>query len=435
MCLVVTHTCYRVGMGDRQVRRTGVDRMLYNVERLGLSDIDSADVRVLKELAGATQDVRAWLAAVDVAITRRTNELHRAGQAGSAEGLLAGSGGQSARDAKAAKDRADVADAMPLFDTALQNGHVDAGHLDAIARAQRGLSDAAKAELAKEQERLLTAASGSSVDAFGRTVADVARAITAELDAQAEADRLKRLRNNSRIKRWIDADGMHNTLISLDPIRDAQLDAALQAQLASLRQRDGSADMGREQLKVDAFMELVTTAGTFKDGHAADVTVIIDWKTLNTGIHDLTVCETSSGVPLPVATIQQLCCDATIHLVTVDEGRVPLNVGTSERTATKAQRRALMAIHTTCAHPDCHVSVNHCQFHHIIPWEHGGPTDLDNLIPLCSRHHHLVHDGMWSIHLKPDRSIVWTQPNGEIYFDGHTTDRIPRTTRPPDREH
>ena len=407
--------------------------MLVNIHRLAALDAATADLPMLRQVVESVRDLRSFISSVELTVTRRTNELHRAGQAGSAEGLLAGSGGQSARDAKAAKDRADVADAMPLFDTALQNGAVDAGHLDAIARAQRGLSDAAKAELAKEQERLLAAAEGSSVDAFGRTVADVARAITAELDAQTEADRLTRLRNNSRIKRWIDADGMHNTLVSLDPVRDAQLDAALRAQLGSLRQRDGAADVGPEAIKVDAFMELISTAGTFKDGHSADVTVIIDWKTLMNGIHDLTVCETSSGVPLPVATIQKLCCDATIHLVTVDKGRVPLNVGTSERTATRVQRRALAAIHKTCAHPDCTVSVNHCQFHHIIPWEHNGPTDLDNLVPLCSKHHHLVHEGMWTIHLKPDRGIVWTQPNGDTYFDGHTTDRIP--TRPPDREH
>ena len=407
--------------------------MLVNIHRLAALDAATADLPMLRQVVESVRDLRSFISSVELTVTRRTNELHRAGQAGSAEGLLAGSGGQSARDAKAAKDRADVADAMPLFDTALQNGAVDAGHLDAIARAQRGLSDAAKAELAKEQERLLAAAEGSSVDAFGRTVADVARAITAELDAQTEADRLTRLRNNSRIKRWIDADGMHNTLVSLDPVRDAQLDAALRAQLGSLRQRDGAADVGPEAIKVDAFMELISTAGTFKDGHSADVTVIIDWKTLMNGIHDLTVCETSSGVPLPVATIKKLCCDATIHLVTVDKGSVPLNVGTSERTATRVQRRALAAIHKTCAHPDCTVSVNHCQFHHIIPWEHNGPTDLDNVVPLCSKHHHLVHEGMWTIRLKPDRSIVWTQPNGDIYFDGHTTDRIP--TRPPDREH
>ena len=407
--------------------------MLLHVHRLASLDASTADLPVLKDVLESVRDLRSFISAVEVTVTRRTNELHRAGQAGSAEGLLAGSGGQSARDAKTAKDRADVADAMPLFDTALQNGHVDAGHLDAIARAQRGLSDAARAELIKEQESLLAAAEGSSVDVFGRTVADVARAITAALDAQAEADRLTRLRNKSRVKRWVDADGMHVTLISLDPVRDAQLHAALDAQVASLRQRDGAAEIGHELLKVDAVMDLVTTGGTFTHGHAADVTVIIDWQTLTGGIHDLSVSETSSGVPLPVATIQKLCCDATIHLVTVDEGRIPLNVGTSVRTATRAQRRALAAIHKTCAHPDCTVAVNHCQFHHIIPWEHNGPTDLDNLIPLCSKHHHLVHEGMWTIHLKPDRAIVWTQPNGQIYFDGHTTDRIPTT--PPDREH
>ena len=407
--------------------------MLLHVHRLASLDASTADLPVLKDVLESVRDLRSFISAVELTVTRRTNELHRAGQAGSAEGLLAGSGGQSARDAKTAKDRADVADAMPLFDTALQNGHLDAGHLDAIARAQRGLSDAARAELIKEQESLLAAAEGSSVDVFGRTVADVARAITAALDAQAEADRLTRLRNKSRVKRWVDADGMHVTLISLDPVRDAQLHAALDAQVASLRQRDGAADVGHELLKVDAVMDLVTTGGTFTHGHAADVTVIIDWQTLTGGIHDLSVSETSSGVPLPVATIQKLCCDATIHLVTVDEGRIPLNVGMSVRTATRAQRRALAAIHKTCAHPDCTVSVNHCQMHHIIPWEHNGPTDLDNLIPLCSKHHHLVHEGMWTIHLKPDRAIVWTQPNGLTYFDGHTTDRIP--TRPPDREH
>ena len=120
--------------------------MLVNIHRLAALDAATADLPMLRQVVESVRDLRSFISSVELTVTRRTNELHRAGQAGSAEGLLAGSGGQSARDAKAAKDRADVADAMPLFDTALQNGAVDAGHLDAIARAQRGLSDAAKAE-------------------------------------------------------------------------------------------------------------------------------------------------------------------------------------------------------------------------------------------------------------------------------------------------
>jgi predicted restriction endonuclease len=45
---------------------------------------------------------------------------------------------------------------------------------------------------------------------------------------------------------------------------------------------------------------------------------------------------------------------------------------------------------------------HHCSIHHIDYWENGGPTDLDNLIPLCSRHHHKAHEGGWKLSLNPN---------------------------------
>ena len=44
----------------------------------------------------------------------------------------------------------------------------------------------------------------------------------------------------------------------------------------------------------------------------------------------------------------------------------------------------------------------HCEPHHIEYWENGGHTDLNNLVPLCSRHHHAAHEGGWKLHLDPD---------------------------------
>jgi hypothetical protein len=44
-----------------------------------------------------------------------------------------------------------------------------------------------------------------------------------------------------------------------------------------------------------------------------------------------------------------------------------------------------------------------------------GLTNIDNLVPLCRRHHHLVHEGGWKLHLDADRTLTVTQP------DGHTT--------------
>ena len=33
------------------------------------------------------------------------------------------------------------------------------------------------------------------------------------------------------------------------------------------------------------------------------------------------------------------------------------------------------------------------QLHHIVHWVDGGPTDLDQMISLCPRHHRNVHSG------------------------------------------
>jgi hypothetical protein len=78
---------------------------------------------------------------------------------------------------------------------------------------------------------------------------------------------------------------------------------------------------------------------------------------------------------------------------------VPIDVGRSKRLATVHQRRALEAIYPTCAIPDCEVIFDHCNVHHIDYWENGGATDLNNMVPLCSRHHHAAHEGGWKLQI------------------------------------
>ncbi|MGA1346358.1 MAG: HNH endonuclease signature motif containing protein, partial [Ilumatobacteraceae bacterium] len=137
------------------------------------------------------------------------------------------------------------------------------------------------------------------------------------------------------------------------------------------------------------------------------------------------VSETLSGEPLSLDTIRRLCCDAEIRLVTLAGASERIDVDRQDRVANRAQRRALAALHRTCAHPDCDVMFEHCQIHHVTPWEHGGLTNLDNLIPLCTRHHHLVHEGRWTLTLRSDRAVIWTRPDGVTHYEGYTTDRYP----------
>jgi hypothetical protein len=47
-------------------------------------------------------------------------------------------------------------------------------------------------------------------------------------------------------------------------------------------------------------------------------------------------------------------------------------------------------------------------------WETGGRTDYDNLLLLCGRHHHLVHEGGWRLAGSAmDFSIY--RPDGELW--------------------
>ena len=95
-----------------------------------------------------------------------------------------------------------------------------------------------------------------------------------------------------------------------------------------------------------------------------------------------------------------------------------LDLGRSCRLAGRAQRRALRGIYATCAIPGCAVRYDSCKLHHVIWWEDGGSTDLVNLLPLCERHHHCVHEQGWIVTLGPHRELTVTTPDGQVMTTG-----------------
>lgn len=74
-----------------------------------------------------------------------------------------------------------------------------------------------------------------------------------------------------------------------------------------------------------------------------------------------------------------------------------LDLGRTARLANRAQRRALAARDGGCAFPGCQQDHQRCQAHHVKWWEHGGRTDLDNLVLLCRFHHVLIHTGLFTV--------------------------------------
>ena len=144
-----------------------------------------------------------------------------------------------------------------------------------------------------------------------------------------------------------------------------------------------------------------------------DITVVIDARTFLDGRHDTTRLELGLGLAdngLPIDTIRRWACLGTVTPVVVAADGARILLGREKRLANRHQRRALRVIYATCAL--CDTAFEHCDIHHLHPWETGGRTDIDNLLPLCSKHHHLAHEGGWRLRLDRDRTLRVTRPGG-----------------------
>ncbi len=121
------------------------------------------------------------------------------------------------------------------------------------------------------------------------------------------------------------------------------------------------------------------------------------------------------GTRISAETLRRVACDC--GLVAVSTGGAqsdasPLNIGRRTRAIPPAIRRALVLRDRGCRFPGC----THTRFlhgHHIRHWLHGGETSVDNLVTLCTAHHHLIHEGGWSVTRSAAGELLFTSPTGK----------------------
>lgn len=122
---------------------------------------------------------------------------------------------------------------------------------------------------------------------------------------------------------------------------------------------------------------------------------------------------TSNGVALPRCDSDVFLCDCVIHRVLRAGGTV-LDYGRSTRSVPANLFRAVAARDGGCRFPHCTRPVAWCDAHHIRWWRNHGHTTLDNLILLCSYHHHLIHREPWTIQLEPTGTTIFARSDGRI---------------------
>jgi len=392
-----------------------------------------ADVAACRaELADVTV-ARGLLDARELEVVRRLDELAATDASLFPQDVVAKASRSSLSHAERLRERAKAAAAVPELGEALADGATTGDRLDTVARATAGLSASEREAVAALGPRLALAAGEQTAARFRQTVEHVV--------AQARKDdglaKLERQRRSARLRWWLDADGNWNLAGRFDPATGARMEGRLRNQINRIRARRLPENCPTDPLELQqhlaalALAELMGVSDTALDGESADesgvrpagpvggggspdVTVIIDEQTLREGhqregsIVDIGL----GGFGLPVETIRRWACTGSVTPVIVSADGVRLILGRETRVANRAQRRALRVLYRTCSL--CDTPFDLCQIHHVDWFALGGLTNIECLLPVCSKHHHLVHEGGWVLHLAADRTLTVTRPGGII---------------------
>ena len=324
--------------------------------------------------------------------------------------------GKSKSQARRSLGTAEVLDEMPGLRAAVDSGEV------ALANAER-LADAAQRtapEAVDSASDLLEMAKDLPPDQFAREASAWTQRHQPD---HGHGDWLHK-RRQRYLKTWKQQDGMVRLDGLLDPEVGTRIYNRLQGTAEELRRQDqktarangegstspgGSAGGGPrggeetrswDQLRADA-LDLLTSgdadgsrAGGGSGGRPkAEIIAVADIGVL-TGDDPSGRCEIPGAGPVPPAVLERIACDAQLTGVIFADGK-PLYHGSTVRTATGAQWRMLIARDRGCV--GCGADSSQCQAHHIVPYARSRRTDIDNLVLVCWRCHHNIHDHHWRV--------------------------------------
>ena len=414
------------------------------VESLDAADPAALDRDGVLASLSSVARVRSWLDAKQAVLIRRLSDLAEQSPGAPIETDIAAAMRGSRSDADRAAKRAAALGVLPEFEEAFADGEVSGAHIDVLTRALQHLTPEHRLALVAQASRLRAIAARSTPEHFAKVI----RHEIHRIDQRASEAQLARQRRSIGVRWWIDPDtGMwcirgefdpetglamqgsietaveslfHATVPDTCPVGDGKQDHLRALALAALTQRRPP-DSGTG---ADSETSAGTDRGDISRRHIDDtdnrfeICIIIDLETLQRGLHEHSIVDNGSLADIPVESYRRMACTAAIIPIVLNSAGVVVDQGRQIRLANRAQRRALRTMYETCAIPDCGVRSKHCEPHHIAWWQNGGATDLHNLLPLCSKHHHNVHEDRWKLDMHADRAFTITYPDGHAQTTG-----------------
>ncbi len=191
-----------------------------------------------------------------------------------------------------------------------------------------------------------------------------------------------------------------------DQITEARIASALTAKERQLWHReDPKARATPQQRMADALAELICQPADDRKTAGTDLLVIADFDVLKQQLDNPRLAD---GSPIPIVELHRLALEANLLPSIFDTKAQDMWLGRRIRTATEAQRVALIARDQHCI--GCGANPLWCRAHHIVWWSKNGPTDLDNLALVCDDCHHKIHDDGWQVHQHPDTGKYHLKP-------------------------
>jgi hypothetical protein len=288
---------------------------------------------------------------------------------------------------------------LPLINDAFGQGELSYSKVRALTRVATPATEADLVEIAHH-------ATGAQVE---KLVRGYRGALSATLAGAQQAQ-------ERRYCSWFwDDDGSLRVNARLSGDEGALLLAALKA--AEEQRPDEAETACAEAARADALVSVARAAlaggtGERAGGDPVEVVVHVDAESL---AGDAVECRSEladGGSALATETVRRLGCDAAVVGIIERDGE-PLSVGRRKRTVPAALRRALRSRDGGCRFPGC----EHRRFlhaHHIQHWARGGPTELGNLVQLCSHHHRLVHEGGFMVERAGPAGVRFRRPDGQV---------------------
>ena len=284
-------------------------------------------------------------------------------------------------DAKQEVDTAANLSGLAATWRALESGEIPQRHAWLIAKAssEGPIDESVLAEAAKHQP----------YDQFARTVRQQQRELSDDdgqsiLDGQCERRKAGVFESRE--------DGMFVLSGEYDPITGNRIALAISDKERELwRKEDPKKRRTPQQRMADALAELILEPKSGRSPRTA-LLVIADYDAIHRELTNARLCD---GTPIPMGELRRLACDADILPGVFRAKTQELWLGRKRRIATEAQRAALALRDKGCI--GCDANPAWCQAHHIQPWSWGGLTNLDNLVLVCARCHHNIHDDGWEV--------------------------------------